>query len=49
MMIEPTETESIESLDMFTDILGKIVEEINTKPEMLIGAPSGTNIKGWMN
>ena len=39
LMIEPTETESIESLDNFADILLKIAEEARTNPQLLHDAP----------
>ena len=39
LMIEPTETQSKESLDEFADALIKIAEEANTNPELLHNAP----------
>jgi glycine dehydrogenase subunit 2 len=42
MMIEPTETESIENLDNFFDIFEKIVDEIEHNPEIVINAPVNT-------
>ena len=38
-MIEPTETESKETLDAFADALIRIVEEVNTRPELVQLAP----------
>ena len=35
LMIEPTETESKETLDAFADALIKIAEEARTEPELL--------------
>lgn len=45
IMIEPTETESKESLDNFIDIMKKIFEEIKTNPEIVKNAPHNTIIK----
>jgi glycine dehydrogenase subunit 2 len=39
LMIEPTETESRETLDAFADALVKIAEEARTEPELLHAAP----------
>jgi len=39
LMIEPTETESKETLDMFADALVKIAGEAHTAPELLHSAP----------
>jgi glycine dehydrogenase subunit 2 len=39
LMIEPTETQSKESLDEFADALIKIAEEAKTNPELLHNAP----------
>ena len=39
MMIEPTETESKETLDAFADTLLKIAEEATTNPELVQHAP----------
>jgi glycine dehydrogenase subunit 2 len=39
LMIEPTETQSKESLDEFADALLKIAEEARTNPELLKNAP----------
>ncbi len=40
MMIEPTECESLESLDGFIEAMNKIAEEAKTAPEKVTGAPS---------
>jgi glycine dehydrogenase subunit 2 len=42
LMIEPTETESKETLDAFIDAILKIAEEAHTNPEMLKTAPHTT-------
>lgn len=42
MMIEPTETESKETLDDFVDVLLKINTEIEENPEMVNSAPHNT-------
>jgi len=39
MLIEPTESESLATLDRFVDIMHKIVEEIQTHPELVKTAP----------
>jgi glycine dehydrogenase subunit 2 len=39
MLIEPTESESKDTLDSFISIMKKIVEEIETDPEIVKGAP----------
>ena len=38
-MIEPTETESKDTLDAFADALLRIAEEAKTQPELLTQAP----------
>jgi glycine dehydrogenase subunit 2 len=45
LMIEPTETESLESLDAFVDALLKIAEEARTQPELLKEAPHHTPVR----
>lgn len=42
MMIEPTETESIETLDQFAEVLIKIGEEAQEDPDLLKNAPYTT-------
>jgi glycine dehydrogenase subunit 2 len=44
LMIEPTETESIQTLDAFADAMLKIAEEARTQPEVLKEAPHITPI-----
>jgi len=39
MLIEPTETESLETLDAFADALIAIADEAETTPELVTGAP----------
>jgi glycine dehydrogenase subunit 2 len=39
LMIEPTETESKQTLDAFVDALLRIAEEARNQPELLTGAP----------
>jgi glycine dehydrogenase subunit 2 len=43
MMIEPTETESLENLDSFYEAFLKIVDEIDNNPEIVINAPVTTS------
>jgi glycine dehydrogenase subunit 2 len=45
MMIEPTETESKETLDAFADALLKIREEAEKEPELVKTAPHSTPVK----
>ncbi len=42
MMIEPTETESLETLDNFIDTMKTIAHEAETSPELIKGAPHNT-------
>ncbi|HEY83814.1 MAG TPA: glycine dehydrogenase subunit 2 [Chloroflexi bacterium] len=44
LMIEPTETESKETLDAFADVLEKIAEEARENPELLHSAPHTTEV-----
>lgn len=44
MMIEPTETESLESLDGFVEAMNSIAEESRTQPEIVRTAPHSTKI-----
>jgi glycine dehydrogenase subunit 2 len=48
MMIEPTETESKETLDAFCDAMIEICEEAVSNPELLTSAPT-TQIVGRLN
>jgi len=44
LMIEPTETESLESLDHFVDVMKAIARESETEPETVQAAPSATPV-----
>jgi glycine dehydrogenase subunit 2 len=44
IMVEPTETESKETLDAFVDAMLKIAEEARTDPDLLHGAPHNTPV-----
>ncbi len=44
LMIEPTETESKQTLDRFADVMLKIAEEAHAQPELLQGAPHITPV-----
>lgn len=45
MMIEPTESESKETLDAFAEIMIKIAEEVEQNPELVLNAPLTTPVK----
>ncbi|GAU79371.1 aminomethyl-transferring glycine dehydrogenase subunit GcvPB [Fusibacter sp. 3D3] len=45
IMIEPTETESLETLDAFIDIMIQISKEADETPELLKQAPTTTQIR----
>ena len=45
LMIEPTETESKETLDVFAEALLKIAEEAENSPELVLSAPVTTPVK----
>jgi glycine dehydrogenase subunit 2 len=45
LMIEPTETESIDTLDEFVRIIEKIVKEAQENPEILKNAPHKTPVR----
>ena len=45
LMIEPTETESLASLDKLIEIYEKIYEEAKTNPELIKKAPTNTKIR----
>ncbi len=45
MMIEPTETESLESLDRFVDVMLNIRRECDDNPEIVLSAPVTTPVK----
>jgi glycine dehydrogenase subunit 2 len=44
LMIEPTETESLETLDSFVAAMRQIAEEARTQPEQVCGAPRTTPV-----
>jgi len=44
MMIEPTETESKETLDQFAKCLIEIANEVETNPELVRNAPHTTPV-----
>lgn len=44
LMIEPTETESKQTLDDFADALIKIANELETDPNVIVGAPHTTYV-----
>lgn len=44
LMVEPTETESRETLDAFCDAMLAISKEIETSPELLLNAPTTTPV-----
>ena len=45
IMVEPTETESKETLDRFADIMLKIKKEAFENPDILLNAPSNTPVR----
>jgi glycine dehydrogenase subunit 2 len=45
MMVEPTETESKETLDAFAEALRRAVTEARTTPELLHEAPVTTPVR----
>ena len=45
LLIEPTETESKETLDAFVDVLAKIREEAQQTPDVVTGAPHTLPVK----
>jgi len=45
MMVEPTETESLESIDAYVAVLGEILERAAADPEYLHGAPYTTPVR----
>ncbi|MGH9478997.1 MAG: aminomethyl-transferring glycine dehydrogenase subunit GcvPB, partial [Terriglobales bacterium] len=44
LMIEPTESASLDELDEFVAAMGAIAEEARTQPEMVTSAPHSTKI-----
>lgn len=45
MMIEPTETETKETLDEFIDVMKKIAQEAQENPQLLLDAPHNTPVR----
>jgi glycine dehydrogenase subunit 2 len=45
LMIEPTETETKETLDSFADVVRTILEEAQEDPEIALGAPYSTPVR----
>jgi glycine dehydrogenase subunit 2 len=45
MLIEPTETESVETLDAFADALIAIAREAESEPELVTGAPHDAPVR----
>ncbi|HQJ05195.1 MAG TPA: aminomethyl-transferring glycine dehydrogenase subunit GcvPB, partial [Spirochaetota bacterium] len=45
LMIEPTETETIEVLDKFAETMLKIYDEMKNAPDLLKNSPTKTPIK----
>ena len=44
LMIEPTESESLEELDLFIDAMKSIAEEVEENPELILTAPHTTRL-----
>jgi len=44
LMIEPTESESLEELDLFIDAMKSIAREAEETPELILSAPHFTRI-----
>ena len=44
LMIEPTETESLETLDAFVAAMRQIAKEAETEPDLVLGAPRTTPV-----
>lgn len=45
MLIEPTETESVETIDAFAETLIRIAAEARTEPELVTSAPHTAPVK----
>ena len=45
LMIEPTETESRETLDRFADIMHQIAREVDENPDIVTSAPHDTPVR----
>jgi glycine dehydrogenase subunit 2 len=44
LMIEPTESESVEELDLFIDAMRSIAQEVEETPELVKTAPHSTRV-----
>jgi glycine dehydrogenase subunit 2 len=44
LMIEPTESENVETLDRFADAMLRIAEEVRESPDTVKGAPHSTPV-----
>ena len=44
LMIEPTESESLEELDLFIDAMRKIAREVEENPQVVLDAPHSTRV-----
>jgi len=44
LMIEPTESENLETLDRFIDVMKQIAEEVEHNPELVLSAPHTTPV-----
>ncbi|MCC7407583.1 MAG: aminomethyl-transferring glycine dehydrogenase subunit GcvPB, partial [Phycisphaeraceae bacterium] len=45
LMVEPTETESLQTLDRFVDVMLKIADEAASNPELVKAAPHGAPVR----
>ena len=45
MMIEPTETESLETLDEFIDVMHRVAREASENPDLVKDAPVTTIVR----
>ena len=45
LMIEPTETESLESLDHFVNVMQKIAREAESDPDKVLNAPVNAPVR----
>jgi glycine dehydrogenase subunit 2 len=45
LLVEPTETEALETLDLFVEALGRIVGEAHQDPELLHSAPTSSPVR----
>jgi glycine dehydrogenase subunit 2 len=43
-MIEPTESESREELDLFADAMRQVAREAEANPELILNAPHSTRV-----